>query len=256
MKAPKHFATEVDLCARFLSALPKGWTPYAETAGWDILLSRDRDGFQIGIQAKLKLNVGVICQALEQHSRWWATLSGPDCRAVLVPEGESRLGPIADYIGITVIRVRPPPPKHVRYAAFSPDLPDDGHTLQDEWHEWAPAKRETLPSYVPDVAAGSSAPVQLTEWKIAAMKIAITLELRGFVTREDFKEHKIDHRRWMASGEGWLQLVDGRLVGHRMPDFKTMHPRNYAEILADAEKWMLKLTPPATTGRLFDKAAR
>ncbi len=31
MKKPKPFATEVELCSAFLSALPKGWTAYAET---------------------------------------------------------------------------------------------------------------------------------------------------------------------------------------------------------------------------------
>jgi hypothetical protein len=38
---------------------------YPETEGWDILLVRVSDGFQIGIQAKLALNIGVINQCLE-----------------------------------------------------------------------------------------------------------------------------------------------------------------------------------------------
>ena len=54
------FRSEADLCAAFLAALErehaKKWMAYAETAGWDILLVRLKDGFQIGIQAKLALN--------------------------------------------------------------------------------------------------------------------------------------------------------------------------------------------------------
>ena len=38
------FASEVDLCARFLKALPEDWIAYNETAGWDILLVRSADG--------------------------------------------------------------------------------------------------------------------------------------------------------------------------------------------------------------------
>ena len=55
------FAKESDLCAAFLASLPEGWTAYPETAGFDILLGREVDGFQIGIQAKLRLNAKVIC---------------------------------------------------------------------------------------------------------------------------------------------------------------------------------------------------
>lgn len=229
-----EFKTEAAMCAKFLASIGDAWTPYPETAGWDALLSRKADGFQIGIQAKLRFNTEVINQALE--SEYDVDHGGPDCRAILIPSYVSdRLGKIADYIGITVIKVKP---DNDRWnSAFYPYLPDETNRCSNEWHEQAPLKRHLLPEYVPDVAAGASAPIQLTRWKIAAIKIAITIETRGYVTREDFKAHRIDHRRWVP--QGWLTSNSGQYrPGPDMPDFKRQHPKVYAEISADAEKWM------------------
>lgn len=238
MKKPEPFSSEADMCADFISAVGKEWTAYAETCGWDILLSRNSDGFQIGIQAKLKLNAQVIAQAIERNRGWSAEQPGPDYRAVLVPfDRTGHFEAIAAYIGITIIRVRP---RQDRYGPrFYPKLPAGTHAYFDAWHEQITLRRHPLPEYIPDVRAGASAPLRLTPWKIAGIKIAVTLEIRGFVTRADFKAHGIDHRRWIAAGEGWLQPGNGGYVaGPRMPDFKTMHPRVYEEITADAEKWM------------------
>ncbi|WP_319798310.1 hypothetical protein [Nitrobacter sp.] len=248
-KREKLFEKETDLCAAFLSALPKGWTAYAETGGWDILLVRDADGFQIGVEAKLRLNAEVISQALEEYGTIGACSEGPDCRAVLVPLAESgSFDRIATYIGITVIRVslahgasffagkeRP------RKWDIDPRLPTiDDRWTADRWFEWCPTKRHRLPKYVPDVAAGSSAPVQLTEWKIRAIKIVILAEVQGYVTRADFKHIGIDHRRWI-SAEGWLRPSEerGRYVTHGATPtgFREQHPRVYEEIKAEIEEW-------------------
>ena len=61
----KPFASEADLCAAFLAWAARtapGVACYAEWAGWDILLVYP-EGFQLGIQAKLRLNAEVIGQA-------------------------------------------------------------------------------------------------------------------------------------------------------------------------------------------------
>lgn len=241
-KTEKPFAFEADLCAAFIAALPKGWTSYAETGGWDILLVRD-DGFQVGIEAKLKFNATVLQQSLEEYAGWHADAEGPDCRAVLVPSGESSLRPLADYIGIAVIQMRGP---STGYAwggpKFTPPLPDEAHLYSnDPWHEWCPTKRHRLPAYVPDVAAGNPSPVQLTEWKIKALKLLILAETQGFVTRADFKFLRIDHRRWI-SAEGWLRVTAERgrysVHGEAPMGLRQQHSRVYDEIKADAPKWM------------------
>ncbi|WP_051334351.1 hypothetical protein [Bradyrhizobium sp. Ai1a-2] len=246
-KTPKPFETEAALCARFLSALPDGWTAYPETAGWDILLARNADGFQIGIEAKLRLNTEVISQAIEEYGAFSATRPGPDCRAVLVPACEpGGFGRICEYIGLTIIYVRSEAEieqtrkrHYYKPKVFEPGLPELLHGRNEqEWYEWAPASRHKLPDYVPDVVAGSPSPIQLTSWKIGAIKIAIILEKRGFLLRSDFKHINIDHRRWLPSGNGWLVLDRGAYrASMGFPDFKAQHPRVYGEIAADYDKW-------------------
>lgn len=245
------FATEVALCERFISAVGKDWTAYAETGGWDILLVRAADGFQVGIQAKLRLNADVINQAIDEYL-WDVDKPGPDCRAVMVPRGSTGgFSRIADHLGLTVISVDGTRPNYVRGPVFWPALPGLGindHT-ETHWHEHAPARRHKLPDYVPDVPAGARSPVQLTKWKIAAIKIAVTMEKRGFVTRADFKRHRIDHRRWLAPENKWLVVSDGRFTaGARFPNLKEQHPRVYAEILAEAAEWLDDVAEPRLLG--------
>lgn len=243
---PIKFASEVALCAAFIEAIDKRvWTPYAETEGWDILLHRKKDGFQIGIEAKLAMNVEVINQAIEEYGTWSAAAPGPDCRAVLVPEGSNgKFGRICDYLGVVILVMKHPDRK--RFNSFGrddyhPQLPTESWHDTATWHEWAPAKRHKLPEYVPDVAAGSSAPIQLTDWKIRALKVAIVIEINGFVTRDDFKHLQIDHRRWIANE--WLKLSDkkpGYVPGKFMPSLKAQHPVVYGKIKSDAKVWMPK----------------
>lgn len=241
--ADKPFATEAALCAAFIEALPKGWTAYPETGDWDILLVRAEDGFQIGVEAKLRLNAKVIAQALDDNS-WQIDNPGPDCRAVLVPEGTGgHFRPICDYIGLTVIRVYSD--TRYRIRSFGPDLPtmEAGRSWYDRnWHELCPMKRVVLPEYVPDVPAGASAPVRLTDWKIKAIRIAVILEQRGHVTRADFKALGIDIRRWLPREGRWLQPGEhGFTAGPNLPDFKAQHPSVYEQISADAADWMPKV---------------
>lgn len=252
------FAKETDLCAAFIGALPKGWTAYPETGGFDILLVRDADGFQIGIEAKLKLNAKVICQAAEEISFSFVAAEGPDCRAVLIPSYVSRdLAGLLPYVGLTCIAMTPRAPEgsyeYRRGAHFYPHLPESKHAWGDrEWFECAPAKRVTLPDWVPDVRAGDSAPLTLTPWKVAAIKLAITLSKRGVLTRQDFSHFKVSMARWRQEKWILLQATGVWTIGPHMPAFERQHPVNYRQIEADYEKWQspvpAQLNLLATTG--------
>lgn len=247
---PKLFASESDLCAAFMAEIVRQqehprhrgnkWVAYAETAGWDILLVRE-DGFQIGIEAKLVLNAHVISQALP-GSRW-SSEGGPDVRAVLVPEGGGgHFQTICDFIGISIIRIYPVKGLRTGGYSFSPALPEIGRDFGEAWWwDQCTLKRHDLPEYVPDVVAGASAPVQLTYWKIKAIKVSVLLEKQGYLTRQDFKHLQFDSRRWTVKGSEALIREGQRYVrGRFWPDFRLAHPKNYAEIEADFERWRPK----------------
>lgn len=243
--------TEAALVADFNAwAREAGWTPYPETAGWDVLLVRDSDGFQIGVEAKLRLNVEVLCQALSREHPFSRGV-GPDCRCVLVPNygAQAGLQMIARHLGIVVVTASRREswrggwePK----ARFQPDLPGQGagcgfsgsELSSRGWPELCPDERHALPAYVPDVNGGESAPIALTHWKIQAIKAAIVIELVGYITRADFKALKIDPSRW--TGYWLVSIGDKRWAPHERhppPNFKAQHPLNYAQIRADIETW-------------------
>lgn len=251
----KLFQKEAELCAAFLAEVERHgnarrstqdeWVAYAETSGFDIVLVRKADGVQIGIEAKLALNAKVIAQALEGSSGWSRGTKGPDYRAVLVPEDATKgLYGICRALGLTVITCGVAAPNVIR-SLFSPALPtvkDQFDYGNDDWHQWCPVERLKLPNYVPDVAAGASAPLALTEWKIKAIKLAILLHERP-VTRADFKHLQMSPTRWTAPVSGWLVPAPGArgyVAGPYLPDFKAQHPKAYDEILADKDIWAPK----------------
>ena len=104
-------------------------------------------------------------------------------------------------------------------------------------HRFATAYRGHPFIVVPDVIAGASGPVQLTKWKVAALRIIARMDLRGFVTRQDFREIQIDPRRWTGPG-GWSipGAVPGQFARGPKLDFDRQHPVVYAAVLAEERK--------------------
>lgn len=246
--APRSYASEAELVREFLDRLNgrfgdgKRWTVYAETAGWDLLLVHNEYGFQVGLEAKLSLNAKVIDQALkDQHSIW--RTSGPDYRGILVPSigRQLHLSNICEAIGLGVVVLRDLPPGH--YSSMS--LPgEDGY--HSPWPNWCPAERCALPDYVPDVEAGHKSPVQLTPWKIKAIRLMILLDRRGVVTRRDMAALQISPSRWTDPYQGFLARHAGGsgYVRHdATPDLRAQHPVNYAEIEADFAIWARPIAP-------------
>lgn len=224
------FATEADLCAAFSAwATGEGWTVYPETGGFDLLLV-DADHYQLGIEAKKQLNFKVCSQALPHHYDH----TGPDYRGILV-------GTAPNPAAVALLA-------HCGLAVFFPQRAYGGRTVQltfsadansyykHHLHDHNPRRRVELPEIIPDVPAGVPAPSTLSPWKIGALRILALLELRGFVTRDDFRRVGIDARRWCAS-DGWLtSLGSGKWGLGRAPDFRAQHPGPYAECLAWAQQ--------------------
>jgi hypothetical protein len=279
-KIKSVFENEAALCAAFIAALPEGWTAYAETAGFDILLVRSIDGAQIGVEAKMTLNAKVLLQSVEGiYSGHGSEHSGPDFRAALVPYGAAgaEMKTIARFLGVTIIEARAADEgdKEIErqvaahgefyrkyasrdYKAFKPELPSVGNWYDDRgWVDFCPVKKCVVPEYVPDVVAGASGPSQLSEWKIKAIKIAIILERRGYVTGADFAHIKIDRKRWHDMG--WLssavqdgKYIRGQYVSGPTPlDLRSAHPVNFGQIESDFDKWKPPETAAAFQGALL-----
>jgi len=229
------FRTERQLVETYVQTVDSArWQVYPETGNFDLLLSRKEDGFQIGIEAKLKLNTKVICQAADLAIGRSLGV-GPDCRAVLVPHGQERneYGPLLKALQIVVLRVSGR--SHAPWV--TPGLPA-APEARGEWPEHFPAQRLELPDYVPDVAAGVASPTKLTLWKIKAIKISLILKKRGYLVRRDFARFDISPSVWTQ--RGWIVASDSRgrwIEGVGIPDFEKQHPINYAQIEADYMKW-------------------
>lgn len=246
----KTYSTEAELCTAFIDWIKaengkaRGrdmapvWTPYAETAGWDILLVAD-DGTQIGIEAKLKFNLKVLAQCLPSSWDNYAECPGPDYRAVLVPKFDSDHERICAALGLVMIGTKG------WGNEFRPDMtPDRGDSYHLMWHHWNPPQRCKLPDYLPDVQAGCPAPLQLTDWKVKALRILATIEARGYVTKQDFKKHRIDPRAWTGA-QGLL--VPGTAPGQFVrgkASFDKQHPTVYAQVLAEVSAEVANEPPP------------
>lgn len=231
------FESEAKMCEHFIKNVPDTWVVYPETGGFDILLSRKKDGFQIGIEAKLSLNAKVIIQAYPEISQCYSCSNGPDCRAILIPYySRNDFETICKFIGITVMLVS------LQHNYLN--LPDERYDERygEDWFDWCPSERIELPDYIPDNGAGNPSPIKLTDWKIKAMKISVITEKVGFVTRDDFKFLAISFPRWVNnSDKSWLKLSEkGQWVANNIPDFRKQHPRNFEEILLDYENWKQK----------------
>ncbi len=226
----KQFKTENDLCLAFIKwAADQGWTAYAETANFDILLVDRSTGEQIGVEAKLVPNVKVLYQAIQYPGP-----DGPDYRAVLTPDCSGEFQHLATCLGLICFKFM-----SVRYG-FSP------HLKPDQWQSnfrdnygviyWAPHNRAELPPIVPDIRhAGTASPIQLTPWKLKALRLCAILGRRGWLDAEDFRMAAVDHRRWLISG--WLKYAPERGRYHAAPDlwfFKAL-PDAFAAVAAELD---------------------
>lgn len=110
--------------------------------------------------------------------------------------------------------------------------------MVQHWHFWNPRTRLTLPDYIPDVVAGASGPTRLTQRKIEALRLVALLEVRGYLTREDFKRSGLRSAPWLNRKSGWLVPgANGRFVrGERLPEFTFLHASVYSRILAETMK--------------------
>lgn len=239
MKA-RAFATEAALCAAFIAWAAKqhpGVRVFAEWAGWDILLVLP-EGWQVGIQAKLRLNAEVIGQAAPDSYGWDFEHAGPDFRAVLVPD-QNPLAGIASRLGLVVFygRLQGYPTEHWTFFPSLGDSHDYSHSCFNQpWFDWNPARRHALPPTATDAIAGSPCPVTLTPWKIGALDVLAEVAVSGQITTKRIREIGLNPARWLTCC--WLMPGEKRglwVRGDRCPKFDEQHPAAYALALEKAK---------------------
>lgn len=254
--------SEQELCAAFIRDFNQqaGWVCYPETAGFDVLVVHEA-GWQVGVEAKLKLNAKVADQILPAIWDEQYGFPGPDYRMVIVGAiSEANLGIVKmlEMLGVSVLTPR----SRTGYKGGQPvdtwefDLRD---WLTDRFcrnlpFDWNPAKRCDMPCVVPDVPAGVPAPLRLTPWKERALKVLVTLRRQGFITVKQIVEHGISASVWTRGPSPWLVKGEQRgewIAGDKLPAFDLQHPEAYAKIAA-----MLEAAAPLPHGEEECSAAQ
>lgn len=222
MKRSKEKISEAELCRRFIAyAEPQGWKAYAETGGWDIVLVKD--GVQIGVQAKLRFNATLMRQLLPgNHGR-----RGPNYIAALLPNSDSDVSQVLEQCGVIYFYPHNNMQWDDRITQYAPlDL---GLQYRPQWDF---EEQIELPEYLPDVPAGDSAPVQLTPWKVGALRLFAMIEHQGFATKNDMDRILVNPRFFVQSE--WIAYdrhAKRYIKGPKEPRAVKQHPQVYQQIL-------------------------
>lgn len=241
-------------------ARAQGFRVYPETAEFDILLvATERSaekyrvfapGSQIGIQAKMHGNVEVLCQALP---RVYGVLlpgeterlhkTGPHYYAVLVPAAIPEFYSVAHRNGIIVFAAY----ERDRHGAIR--LDEYGmSSWQGRRNRWAQSLRRfdhKEPCWVPEVEvaipAGKKGPLQLTPWKMSAVKLCLRAELNGYLTTKDFAAENVSMSRWLQ--QGWIRpgahvVVDGKRLKQYLlnPEATDVPHKKHSEVVVALEE--------------------
>jgi hypothetical protein len=248
--------TEAELCAIFMRDMnaQEGWVCYPETGEFDIVAVHE-SGRQIGVEAKLVLNAKVAEQIFPSDGWTRYNDEGPDHRLVIVrsiTESNAGIARLLNACGVLVWEPRcheryDPQIKQYRPGAYF-DLDnqlrwdraagDGGRDwgVTTAFFDWNPVSRIALPEIVPNVPAGVPAPVRLTPWKQAAVRVVARLRVRGSITAKEIVAEGCSAstwtQRWLVQGGRRGQWVES----DQMPAFDQQHPDLYAIALARAEE--------------------
>lgn len=245
--------TEAELCRIFIeeaNALP-GWVCHPETGGFDILMAHE-SGRQIGIEAKLQLNAKVAEQIVPSEGMLGYEVGSPDHRMVIVrhiTDANAGIAKLLGYLGIAVIGLRDRGDYYSGGSRLYFDLDGrfrcealaTGVDSNFRWGEekvlfdWNPATRVMLPDVPSGVVAGAPSPVQMTPWKMAAVRVLARLRAQGCITAKEIKEEGCSPSIWIQSylerGPVRGQWVEG--PNTRRVDLQ--HPELYAVALEKAK---------------------
>jgi hypothetical protein len=238
--------SEAVLCDAFMREFNEqpDWTCYPETGGFDIVVAHE-GGRQIGVEAKLQLNAKVAEQIMPADGWHRYNKGGPDHRLVIVrsiTDASAGIARMLAQLGVMVWA----PQYHERWRTdgggwdiefrIRQHLWEDAEAEKDQkrwghstvaWFDWNPLERLALPVVVPTVRAGVPAPVQMTPWKQAAVRVMARLRAQGYITAKEIAEEGCSPstwtQRWLKKGPvrgQWIETAD-------LPAFDKQHPELY-----------------------------
>lgn len=248
---------EADLCAAFMREFNEldGWTCYPETGGFDIVVAHS-DGRQIGVEAKLQLNAKVADQILPSDGWHRYRAAGPDYRLVIVrgmSEASAGIAKLLEQAGVLVwaphVGQRRKGGQGWEFEAHAdfgirdkvrmadtpavPAVHGHGH-FGVAWFDWNPAERLVLPEVPPSLPAGVPAPIQMTPWKMGAIRVLARLRAQGHITAKEILSEGISPsmwtQRWLGRGAVRGQWIETA----QTPKFDEQHPELFAPAFARA----------------------
>ncbi|MRG98848.1 hypothetical protein GIY21_00915 [Xanthomonas sontii] len=244
--------SEAVLCAAFIAEVNKipGCTCYPETGGYDIVVALP-DSRQIGVEAKLQLNAKVAEQILPSHGHELHGAAGPDHRLVIVrsiTEANEGIARMLQMLGVEVwapsVYQRLGDPAELCFrAAHRLSLDADvaeppRHNMDYHYYsalyDFNPPQRIQLPDVAPTTQAGIPAPVRMTPWKMAAVRVLARLRAQGHIMAKEIAAEGCSPSIWTQK---WLDrgAVRGQWVeSARTPALDKQHPELYAVALERA----------------------
>ncbi len=178
-----------------------------------------------------------------------ATADGWTVYPALVPWQDSGFADVCRLCGVTAVTIKTKTKYGPRFEDLGrepwiePALPTT--ELADPFVSWSRRAWTPhhfvepcwIPPYVPDLPAGVPAPIQLTHWKVQAVRLCVLLRERGFITTADIRAAKLSPTYFTQN----LLVPEGRVgrmfryvprPGTRLPDED--HPDIAAKIREEA----------------------
>jgi hypothetical protein len=224
------WSSEAEMCSAFMVELrARGCRVFPEFVGWDMVVELPM-GCLVGIEAKLRPNVKVLAQAVRGDA--------VDVHAVLVPRANQDFQVVAAHVQLLVLQTDSKYTNGTgaflgaRAAWLVREEPHFDEALLRR-----PRKRAELPPGEPlHAIAGAPAPLRITDWKLAAVKLCLLAEAQGgHILSTDFEAAKVDMKIWLRRGwlEFWAEEKRGRkkIRSYRLAAGNGVPHRAYPDIV-------------------------
>jgi hypothetical protein len=174
---------EYEMCDEFIELNKGDWDIYPECYGYDMLMFSNDLDIQIGVQAKLRNNLQVIYQILNNTELFGGNLKkiGPHYRAVLTPiKYDHRYNILCQHINV------------IKLSVESVTTIMNYHMFLNKYSPLGFSEHHTRPPMRLNDSPGKSSPKSLSQWRINALKIMNKYYEQGYILSPQLRELKLD----------------------------------------------------------------